>query len=168
MHLISKLKENANFRITTAIYNACIRAPLNLPPIGFTAIYNAIKRSNHKLVRTEKTTQQSDRNLVWKQARFNACSQFIVRFGMEYPEGNTSGAELSDPNIISVEKIKEDNLDLVIEQVAFWDEKHIEQVCGEHRDFTYQFGYDEEGKYSQQVEVEVTRKVSSLIYLLAT
>ena len=42
MHLIAKLKEDANF-LTNNLFNACIRAPLGLPPIGYTAIYNSIK-----------------------------------------------------------------------------------------------------------------------------
>ena len=160
MHLISKLKQNGSFRLTHSIFNACIRAPMGLPPIGYTAVYNSIKNSNCKIVRTIKTNQQSDCNVVWKQARFQSLSQLVVRFGHDFPEGNTSGAKLMDVKYISKEKIQEDDLGLVVPQVAFWDEKHIEQVCGEHRDHTYQFGYDDDGIYNEQVEAEVFQKVS--------
>ena len=78
MHLIAKLKEDANFRMTTNLFNACIRAPLGLPPIEYTAIYNAVKKSNHKIVRTEKIHQVSDYNLFRKKARFQSCAQFII------------------------------------------------------------------------------------------
>lgn len=162
MHLLSKLKQNGSFRITHGIFNACIRAPMGLPPLGYTAIYNSIQNSNCKVVRTIKTNQQSDRNIIWKQARFQSLSQLVVRFGHEFPQGNTSGAKLMDEKYISKEKIEEKDLGLVIQQMGFWDEKHIEQVCGEHRDFTYQFGYDENGVYNEQVEAEVFQKVSRL------
>ena len=62
------------------------------------------------------------------------------------------------------EKIKEEDLGLVTPQIAFWDEKHIEQVVGEHRDHTYQFGYDNDGIYSEEVEAEVFQKVIKQMY----
>ena len=47
MHLISKLKSKGSFATTANLFNACIRGPLGLKPIGYTAIYNAIVKSNH-------------------------------------------------------------------------------------------------------------------------
>ena len=165
MHLIAKLKENGNFRITTNLFNACIRAPLGLPPIGYTAIYNSIKKSNHKKVRTEKIHQASDRNLVWRQARFQSCAQFIARFGIPFPQGDTDGAELHDQKYVDIDMLEKEGYTYVLDQIAWWDEKHIVQVVGEHRDHTYQFGYDEYGKYSEEVEIEVLRKVSYMFLL---
>ena len=143
-HLIAKMKEQSSFRTTAGVYNALIRAPMGLPPIGYTAIYNAISRSNHVKVKTETIYQASDDNLVWVRARFDACSQLLVRFGASYPE-NTSGMKVSDPKWISRYEILKHNLGLTMYQIAWWDEKHIKQVVGEFREYTYQFGFDEDG-----------------------
>ena len=50
------------------------------------------------MVRTEKCPQSSDANLIWRQARFQAASQMVVRFGLDYPD-DTSGATLNDIKI---------------------------------------------------------------------
>ena len=93
MHQIAKLKTNSSFRITTDLFNACICGPAGLPPIGYTAIYNAIKKSNHTIVKTQKRPQSSYSNLIWVQARFQSASQLVVRFGLDYSE-ETSGEML--------------------------------------------------------------------------
>ena len=159
MHHIAKLKENGSFRITAGMYNALIRAPLGLSPIGYTSIYNTIKRSNHKVVRTEKIHQASDRNSTWVKARFQANSQLMVRFGMEYP-ANTSGMKVQDPKFICKETINKEKLTLTIHQIGWWDEKHIKQIVGDFRDHSYQFGFDEDGKYDRSIEIELVRRVS--------
>ena len=159
MHHIAKLKGSSSFRTTAGMYNALIRAPLGLDPIGYTSIYNTIKRSNHKVVRTEKIHQASDRNSSWVKARFQANSQLMVRFGMEYP-ANTSGMTVQDPKYICKDTIEKEKLTLTIHQIAWWDEKHIKQIVGDFRDYTYQFGFDEDGKYDRSIEIELVRRVS--------
>ena len=54
MHQIVKLKQNSSFQTTADDYNAYIRAPVGLPLIGYTAIYQAIKCSNYTVVRKEE------------------------------------------------------------------------------------------------------------------
>ena len=162
MHHIAKLKQDGSFRLTAGMYNALIRAPLGLEPIGYTAIYNAIKRSNHKVVRTEKIHQTSDRNKTWVKARFQAASQLLVRFGLEYPT-NTSGMTVQDPKYICKDNIEKNKLTLSIHQIAWWDEKHIQQVVGDFRDHSYQFGFDEDGKYDRSIEIDLVRRVSDNI-----
>ena len=133
--------------------------PLGLPPIGYTAIYNAINSSNHTVVRTQKVPQSSNSNVIWVQARFQAASQFIVRFGLDYP-GNTSGAKVSNIKYIDRDLLEEGGHTFGIHQVAWWDEKHVEQVVGELRDETCQFGLDEDGIYSPDIIFAITEKVS--------
>jgi hypothetical protein len=166
MHQIAKLKINGSFRITTDLFNACIRAPAGLPPIGYTAIYNSIKSSNYKIVRTEKRPQSSDANLIWRQARFQSASQMIVRFGLEYPD-DTSGATLNDIKYINRHLLEEGGHTCEIFQVAWWDEKHIEQVVGELRDHTCQFGFDENGIYCPEIHFEILEKVSIIMIIYA-
>ena len=159
MHQIAKHKEvNSSFRITTDLFNACIRGPAGLPPIGYTAIYNAIKCSNHVTVRTEKRPQSSDSNLIWVQARFQSAAQLIVRFGIDFPE-NTSGAEVSDLKYINREMLEQEGETFEIHQVSFWDEKHVKQVVGEFRDHSTQFGFDEDGIYCPDIMFEIEKKV---------
>ena len=69
------------------------------------------------------------------------------------------GVEIQNKDYISREKLKAEGYTFVLEQIAWWNKKHIEQSVGEHRDHTYQFGYDEFGKYHQEIEVEVLHKV---------
>ena len=159
MHQIAKLKVNGSFRITADLFNACIRGPAGLPPIGYTSIYNAIKKSNHAVVKTQKRPQSSNSNLIWVQARFQAASQMIVRFGLEYPE-DTAGAKVSDLKYINRDLLEAGGHTFGIHQVAWWDEKHVEQVVGELRDHTLQFGLDEDGIYSPDIIFQITEKVS--------
>jgi hypothetical protein len=158
-HLISKMKQNSSFRTTAGVYNALIRGPLGLPPIGYTAIYNSIKRSNHVVVPTEVIYQASDSNKIWVRARFESCSQLLVRFGCDYPE-DTCGMKISNEKYICKYEIIKNKLTLTIYQIAWWDEKHIKQVVGDFRDSSYQFGYDEDGNYCEEIEIELRRRVS--------
>ena len=105
MHHIASMKERGSFRTTARMFNALVRAPAGLPPIGYTAIYNAVKRSNHIVVQTEKVHQASNNNKAWVKARFQSCSQLLVRFGIDYPT-ETSGMTVQDPKYISKEAIK--------------------------------------------------------------
>jgi hypothetical protein len=159
MHLITCIKEKgASYRLTTEIYNALVTGPQNLPPVYYSAIYRAITESNHKTTRTSKRCQASDRNTMWRQARFNACSQLLVRLGGTMPS-DTNGAVVSDPAAIDPDRIKEAGLDLELEQIAWWDEKHIPQVVGEINDNNYHFAKDENGIYDPSAKLEVTQKV---------
>jgi hypothetical protein len=159
MHFLTCLKERgASFKLTAALYNTLIKKPDDLPPIGLKAIYNSIKKSNHKVSITQSRCQATDRNLAWKQARFNAATQLLVRFGKPVPK-NTSGAVVSDPKTIDIEAIKNNKLTLTLDCIGWWDEKHIPQVCGEVNDITYQFGRDENGLYDEDVKMELQDKV---------
>ena len=133
-----------------------------LPPIGYTAIYNAIKCSNHVTVRTEKCPLSSDSNLILVQARFQSTAQLIVRFGIDFPE-NTSGATVSDLKYINREMLEQDGETFEIHQVAWWDEKHVKQVVGEFKDYSTQFGSDEDGIYCPEIMFEIEQKVRDMI-----
>ena len=159
MHQITKLKQNSSFQTTADVYNACIRAPAGLPPIGYTAIYQAIKRSNHTVVRKELVPQSSNSNLMWVQARFQAASQLIVRFGKDYPE-DTKEARVNDLKYINRKLLEDGGHTLVMQQVGWWDEKHIKQVVGYLRDHCYQFAFDEDGLYSPDIHYEIVKMVS--------
>jgi hypothetical protein len=160
MHLITCIKERgASFKLTTAIYNALISVPQGKPPIFYSAIYRAITNSNHKKSITERRCQASDRNSMWRQARFNACAQLLVRLGGTIPE-NTGGAVVSDPSAVDVDRLKSEGLMMKLDQIGWWDEKHIPQVVGEVSDINYHFGRNEQGVYDPTADLKTIKKVS--------
>jgi hypothetical protein len=160
MHLITCIKERgASFKLTVAIYNALVSAPQGRPPIYYSAIYRAITNSNHRVSITERRCQANDRNRMWRQARFNASSQLLVRLGGAMPE-DTSGAILSDPSLVDAQRLKREGLMINLEQIGWWDEKHIPQVVGEVSDINYHFGRNEQGVYDPSVDLETVKKVS--------
>ena len=83
----------------------------------------------------------------------------LVRFGEPLPE-LPEGVSFNDPSIIEREVIENANLTLSIYGVGWWDEKHIEQHVGSINDSMYQFGWDEHGLYSPDVEIEEKEVVS--------
>jgi hypothetical protein len=164
MHLLTCIKsKGASFQLTTAIYNALVTGPQNLPPVYYSAIYRAITESNHKVSRTSKQCQASDRNKFWKQARFNSCAQLLVRLGGSIPD-DTNGAVVTDPSAVDPERLKNKGLTLDLEQIAWWDEKHIPQVVGEISEQNYQFGRDNDEIYSPTVDFDVEQKVSFVTF----
>jgi hypothetical protein len=119
MHLITCIKSRgASFKLTAQIYNALVTGPQNLPPVYYSAIYRAITESNHKVTRTLKRCQASDRNTMWRQARFNSCAQLLVRLGGTIPS-DTNGAVVSDPSAVDPKRIKEAGLELELEQIGW-------------------------------------------------
>jgi hypothetical protein len=162
MHLITCIKSRgASFKLTAEIYNSLVTGQQNLPPVYYSAIYRAIIESNHKVTRTLKRCQASDRNTMWRQARFNSCAQLLVRLGGTIPS-DTNGAVVSDPSAVDPKQIKEAGLELELEQIGWWDEKHIPQVVGEISNTNYQFGRDDNGMYSPTVDFEAERKVRKI------
>jgi hypothetical protein len=127
--------------------------------VFYSAIYRAITKSNHKTTITERRCQASDRNSMWRQARFNACAQLLLRLGGTMPT-DTSGATVTDPSTIDIDTLKEKGLMLNLDQIGWWDEKHIPQIVGEVSDLNYHFGRNEHGVYDPNVEIETIKKVS--------
>ena len=115
-----------------------------------------------ELKKTKTTCQQSDKNYIWVKARFQANAQLLARFGIDLPD-DTCGMKIQDQAYINQEKLRKAGHDCQVEQIGWWDEKHIEQVVGELKKETYQFGIDEYGVYDPDVEIEVVRKVSSTL-----
>ena len=70
-HLLTTFLEKGNsYLSSTQVFNASVRAPANLPRIGITAIYNAIKRTNHAVLSTTSIPQNTESNLIHRQARY--------------------------------------------------------------------------------------------------
>ena len=67
---------------------------------------------------------------------------------------------MSDLKYINRDLLEEGGHTFGIHQVAWWDEKHVEQVVGELRDHTCQFGLDEDGIYSPDIIFAITERVS--------
>ena len=67
------------------MYNAKFRAKYNLPCVGVTTIYNAVKQTEHILEPTASIPQTNDNNLIHWQARYNWFVQLLVRMGEELP-----------------------------------------------------------------------------------
>ena len=71
-HLCTTFMENGNsYSSTTKIINSLIQAPLQLPHLGITAIYNAIQLTNHIVCSTSGIQQTNKNNLFHRQARYN-------------------------------------------------------------------------------------------------
>lgn len=163
MHLLTCFKEKGlSYRLTSDVYNACVSEPQGLQPILYSAVHGAISKSNHKISQTQKRHQASARNLIWRQARFNSCAQLLVRFGLPMPR-DTKGAVVSDPEAININNITNNNLTLSLDQIGWWDEKHISQVVGCISDTNYHFGRDADGVYDHDADFEVEHKVSKRI-----
>jgi hypothetical protein len=130
MHLITCIKERgASFKLTTAIYNVLITAPQGKPPVFYSAIYRAVTNSNHKVSITERRCQASNRNSMWRQAWFNASAQLLVCLGGTISE-DMGRAVVSDPSLVDVNHLERGGLMFKLEQIGWWDEKHIPQVVG--------------------------------------
>jgi hypothetical protein len=115
----------ASFLLTKQIYYAAVARDL-----GYKSVLNAIKRSNHKVSITKKRCQATTRNQLWKQACLNTWAQLLVQFRETMPE-DTDGAIVNNSSLIKRELIKKEGLKLAFDQIGWWDEKHIPQVCGE-------------------------------------
>jgi hypothetical protein len=163
MHLIACTKQQgASFRLCTMMLNTMHLKKDNLPEVGYTAVYNAVNRSNHKKASVVKRHQASNRNVFWRQARFQFCAQMLVRFGKPLPV-DTSGVRFNDDTALDRQKIVDNKLTLDICGIAWWDEKHIQQCVGSIKDQVYQFGYDDNGLYCNTEEVDDKQVVSTLI-----
>ena len=84
LHLIKKFKSNgASYKTCTEAINAKCRATQNKSPLSVTSVYNAIKKSKHILRRTKRRSQCKDKNLLYRQARFNWFAQLLARMGVD-------------------------------------------------------------------------------------
>ena len=61
--------------------------------------------------------------------------------------------------ILDIEKLTDANAMLSIHGIAWWDEIHIQQICGEIRDFQMNFSYDVNGILNPKGDVEDSDKV---------
>jgi hypothetical protein len=154
MSVLTALKEmGGSNRNVLALLNALYRLPKGLQPLGYRALWGAIQRSNFLLSKTKLQHQASNNRPAWVQARFNACYQLAVRFGLDIPT-DTNGAKVTCLPAVDKERIKQKGLQLSIHQIGWWDEKHIPQVIGSKLEFNYQFGQDEYDVYDHEREPE--------------
>ena len=163
-HLLTVLKEgNNSFSQCTEALNSLHYAMEELPPVGITAIHNAINWCNFEKVKTKKIMQTNIKNLTYRQARYNWLAQLLARMGVDIPDNDGSDvrANLKD-EWIDYRTLKEKGLTFDLDQVAFWDECHIKQVAGTCFDETLVFARDEDGIYDKdtEVDVEANEKVS--------
>jgi hypothetical protein len=73
---------------------------------------------------------------------------------------NTGSAVLSDQSAVDVDHLKSKRLMMKLDQIGWWDEKHIPQVVGEVSDINYHFGHNKEGVYDPTVDLKTIKKVS--------
>jgi hypothetical protein len=90
--------------------------------------------------------QQNDSNGFWKAARFNFCCQILIRLGLWLPD-ERGGGEIEDHYYIDEIELKKLNLTFNLNQVAFWDEIHIDVVIGCILDDYLTFACGEDGEY---------------------
>ena len=150
--LLTELMERGNsYHTTTRLFNATYRYENNLTRCSVTAIYNAIQRCRHIVVSTEAIPQTDQNNQFHRQARFNWFCQLHARFGERVETPNVEGVlecrERLKDEWINKENLETSNHLFVPEQIAFWDEIHIYQVCGDHKDHSLIFARNENGLY---------------------
>lgn len=155
------LKERTSYEVATHLFNLLpIRdSPEPPAPIGIKALYNAVKRTNHTVRKTQKVSQASDDRKFWKQARMGYCCQLHVRLGRRLPER----AILKLENIaeaFNYEHLKAKGLHIEsIFGAAYWDEIHLEQVVGEGRESSITFVRNEDGIYDENNGNDENEKV---------
>ena len=145
-HLISAYKRIASFEVTTDILNVLVRFPSNQNPIGMNAVKNAVKRMTNKKIVTMGINQQNSQNGFWKAARFNFCCQILVRLGLWIPE-EKGGGQIYDEYHVNPIEISNLGLTFNLNQVAFWDEIHIDVVIGAILQDYLTFTCDDDGIY---------------------
>ena len=161
--MLTELMERGNsYETTTKVFNATHCADNSIPKIGLRAIYNAIQRCRFIVSSTESIPQTDENNQFHHQARFNWFCQLHTRFGgtVETPhiEGVLEYRERLNNEWINKEMLEQLKLTFVPEQIAFWDEIHIYQVCGDHHDKTLIFSRDEQGQYDESGTFDGTEK----------
>lgn len=166
-HLLTTLMEQGNsYQTTTRMFNGYL-ATKNLTKVGLRSIYNAIKRCRYVNASIEAIPQTNQSNLFHRQARFNWFCHIHARLGGEIVtpeiEGVSEFRNRLKSEWIDRENLANDNLTFVPEQIAFWDEIHIYQVCGDHHSKSLIFMRNEIGVYDPNgIIVEEQKKVSSI------
>ena len=159
-------QHGSSYRITAKVFNAVQQAPSNLPPIGVTAVYNAIKNSKHIIASRVTKPQTDENNTFHQQEKYNWFAQILARLGEIIPPNPNSEfrSRLRD-DFIEYDKLKEDNLTFVLEQVAFWDEIHIKQVVGSDVKKVFLFPTNHHGLYDEDEDIdkEGTENVSKML-----
>ena len=97
-----------------------------------------------------KTPQTNSKNLIHRQARYNWYAQLLVRMGCSLPdvEGSEYRARLKNEWVDS-DELKSKKLTFSPDQVTWFDEIHISQICGTNQDETLVFAKDENGLYKE-------------------
>ena len=170
-HLISVwIERGSSFKTATKVYNAKFRSEFNLPRVGVTAISNAMKRAKHITESTTSIPQTNQDNIIHKQARYNWICQLLVRMGEKIPsvqnEEDSDFRKRLDDNMVNRERLEDENLTFVPEQVAYWDEIHIYQVVGTNRKKHMIFARDENGIYKKDGGFEHANKKVSYLYIV--
>ena len=145
-HLIAAYKRIASYEVTTDILNVLVRHPSNNETVGITAVKNAVKKMTSKKITTTGINQQNDENGFWKAARFNFCCQILVRLGLWIPE-ERGGGQIYDGYYVDQLEISDLDLTFNLNQVAFWDEIHIDVVIGAILEDYLTFTCGEDGIY---------------------
>lgn len=169
-HLLTLwIERGSSFNTATKVYNAKFRAKFNLPRVGVHAIYNAMKRAKHISESTASIPQTNQNNIIHRQARYNWMCQLLVRMGEKIPspqnEEESEYRKRLDDDMVNRDRLENENLTFVPEQVAYWDEIHIYQVVGSHRKRHIIFARDEHGIYKKDGSFDYAkRKVSFMNY----
>ena len=64
IYLPAFLEKGNSYLATTKVLNACVQAPVNLPRIGTTTVYNTLKQTTHKVASTTSIPQTDKNNLT--------------------------------------------------------------------------------------------------------
>ena len=170
---VAQYKELHSLQTTACLLNAMRRLELgqhyNIEShyIGRKSVKTALENMNCKIVNVQKTSQASDTNLHWVQARLNFTSQLLLRFGLELPENIPNNVKAS--NFLDKLRIHSENLSMSLFQIAWWDEIHVKQKIGEVVEKLYRFAKNEDGLYDEKGVIDdaklVSLKLNTLLYL---
>ena len=160
-HYITSLKECTSYEQTSNLFNLLVLTEEGRDAISKSSIFRFIKRTNHRVIKTEIVGQADNSNVFWCRARLHYCAQLLVRLGEALPD-DLKMEELEHGNVnccdaFGYDNLKNENLTIdSVHRIAFWDEIHIQQEAGElRREYPVfpknEFGvYDKDGEYKEE------------------
>ena len=139
------MEDNMGFRNTTVMVNQH-RRDEGRGPVGRNAVMNAFDRMNPILTHTEKMCQGDNKNDSWRLAQKNQAKQNLIMRGLITREQLLTEYDGDIPPFFDPRKLPT----ITREQVAFFDETHIEQEAGviSKTGIQIRFPRDEHGKYA--------------------
>ena len=112
-----------------------------------------MKQANHITEPTSSIPHTNQNNSIHRQARYNWMCQLLVRMGEKIlspsNEEESEYRKRLDNDMVNRERLENECITFVPEQVAYWDEIHIYQVAGTNRKRHILFARDKNSIYKR-------------------